>query len=397
MAAASQTPSGLDADPSAYLALPRFSHTLDFDLELAGVDGHTATVTYALTDAPPDGSWPVLVFFNGLGGHRLIAAMIEGIAREHKVQFLTLDKPNAGGSARGVRIPLAARTRWMHAALLAVLEHEHILRFAVLSHSNGLFYALYTLLHLPPTLTATTWTISGPFVPPSISGSVGLRLAAALPAQLPNALGSLMQIVPPVERIVGWSSGLLSMSSALLSAPSASASDGGAGQEDVTRADARERRKPPHERRYMHRFVGRACSQELMRRALDESRVAIGQEALFCLHGGAPAPAPAGGGGGDADSVWGLGPGADDAAVLAGAFTRLTTRYPDDALRIRVVYGAADGLVPARGQAWLKGVLEGLGLVQEAGAWTEVPKAGHDDPLFLEEVVGGVLSRERVQ
>ncbi|KAJ7754204.1 hypothetical protein DFH07DRAFT_959901 [Mycena maculata] len=370
-----QAPSGLDEDPSAYLALPRFSRTLDLDLDLAGVASRTSTVTYALTDAPPDAAWPVLIFFNGLGGHRLIAALIDGIARAHRVQILTLDKPHSGGSARGTPLPLAARTRWMHAALLAVLAHERITRVALLSHSNGLFYALYTLLHLPPGLTATSWTISGPFVPQRISGALGLRLAAALPAPLPNALGSLMQVIPPVARAASWGGGVLSLSAGLLS-PAAAAST----------PDARERQKPAHQRGYMHRYATPRCRQEITRRMLAESRVAIGEEALFCLHGGDPTSD-------GADSVWGIGPGATDADVLRGAFARLVELHPDDALRIRVVYGAADGLVPARGRAWLKGVLEALGLVREEGAWTEVPGAGHDDVLFLEEVVGKILGR----
>ncbi|KAJ7115081.1 hypothetical protein C8R43DRAFT_1156259 [Mycena crocata] len=96
---------------------------------------------FLVFDAPPAASWPVLVFFNGLGGHRLIAAMIEGIAREHHVQILTLDKPGGGGSssaissARGTTI--ASRTRWMHTAVLAVLAYHHTTSFAALSHSNG--------------------------------------------------------------------------------------------------------------------------------------------------------------------------------------------------------------------------------------------------------------------
>ncbi|KAJ7282464.1 hypothetical protein C8J57DRAFT_1295439, partial [Mycena rebaudengoi] len=96
-------------------------------------------------------------------------------------------------------------------ALLAVLAHHHITRFAALSHSNGLFYALHTLLNLPPSITVTSWTISGPFVPPSISGSVGLRLAAALPASLPNTLGTLLGVVPPATRLFSWSAGLLAV------------------------------------------------------------------------------------------------------------------------------------------------------------------------------------------
>ncbi|KAJ7848543.1 hypothetical protein B0H13DRAFT_2674987 [Mycena leptocephala] len=386
MATGTDAPSGLDEDPTAYLALPRFNNTLHFQFELPGTESHTANVTYALTDAPPDGSWPVLVFFNGLGGHRLIAAMTEGIARSHRVQILTLDKPNAG-------IPLAARTRWMHAALLAVLAHRAITRFALFSHSNGLFYALYTLLHLPPTLTATTWTLTGPFVPASISGSVALRLAAALPRRSP--------VVPPIARAVSWSGGLLSLSAGLLS-PSSSSSptSSSAASADST---------PPHQRGYIDRTIGPACRAAIMRRGMAESRAAMGQEALLCLHGGdaAPRAGAASTSEDESDSVWGLGAGATDADVLRGAFTRLAGRYPSSSssssslgLQIRVVYGAADGLVPVRGRTWLKGVLEDAGLVkrgvqedEDADAWTEVPDAGHDDVLFLEEVVGGILRR----
>ncbi|KAJ6529326.1 hypothetical protein B0H19DRAFT_1274361 [Mycena capillaripes] len=394
MATITLGPSGLDDDPTAYLALPRFNHTLGFDFELPGAETSTASVTYALTDAPLSASLPVLVLFNGLGGHRLIAAMTEGIARSHSVQILTLDKPGAGGSSLGVSIPLATRTRWMHTALLAVLAHHSITRFAVLSHSNGLFYALYTLLHLPPTLTATSWTLSGPFVPPSISGSVALRLAAALPAPLPNALGSILQLVPPVARAVSWSGGLLSMSAGLLSAasPAATGEDG---------LDERERLKPPHQRRYLHRYVGAAAREAIMQRAMDESRVAMGQEALFSLHGGDAVIVAGGGAGsggraeGEGDSVWGLGLGATDADVLRGAFTRLAELHPHDALRIHVVYGAADGMVPVKGRTWLKSVLEDVGLIRsgDEAVWTEVPEAGHDDILFLEDVVGRILQR----
>ncbi|KAJ7306220.1 hypothetical protein DFH08DRAFT_902410 [Mycena albidolilacea] len=394
------TPSGLDEDPTAYLALPRFNQTLDLDFELPGAETHTATVSYALTDAPPDSPWPVVVFFNGLGGHRLIAAMIEGIAREHAVQILTLDKPGGGLSSlapAGVPLPLALRTRWMHAALLAVLSHLRITRFAALSHSNGLFYALYTLLHLPPSVTATRWTLTGPFIPASISGALGLRLAAALPASLPNALGSLLRVVPPVASAVSWSSGLLSLSAGLLSSPAAAATTDGAPPTQEQEQE-RQNRLPPHERGYMHRSVTTACREAIMRQAMGESRAAMGQEALLCLHGGDAAP-----GGAAPDSVWGLGPGAFDAEILRGAFARLGEHYADDALRIHVVYGAADGLVPAKGRAWLREVLGSTGLIPEldppagtdggAARWTEVPEAGHDDVLFLEEVVGGILGR----
>ncbi|KAJ7027765.1 hypothetical protein C8F04DRAFT_1237915 [Mycena alexandri] len=330
MATPTQAPTGLDEDPKAYLALPRFNHTLDFDLELPGAESRTASVSYALTDVPPDASWPVLIFFNGLGGHRIIAALTEGIARAHNVQLLTLDKPGAGGSFLGVPIPLAARTRWMHAALLAVLAHEHIPRFAVLSHSNGLFYALYTLLHLPPPLTLP----AGPSPAPS------------------------------------WSGGLLSSNAGMLSAPVGPAEQ--------------EARKPPHKRGYVHRHVNAACRAAVMRRAMRESRVAMGQEALFTLHGGEAAPVAAmDGGGGESDSVWNIGGGATDMDVLRGAPPRRCAAAARR-LRRRGRAGAGAGAHVAEGRAGDRGA---------AAWWKEVPEAGHDDVLFLEEVVGAILGR----
>ncbi|KAF8206000.1 hypothetical protein K438DRAFT_1817680 [Mycena galopus ATCC 62051] len=375
-------PCGLDKDPAAYLALPRFNQTLDFSFELGG-ETQPATVGYTLTYAPPSESWPVLFFFNGLGGHRLITAVTEGFARSHQVQMFTLDKPGAGSSScHGVDVPLSARTRWMHTALLAVLAHLQISCFAILSHSNGIFYALYTLLHLPPSLTATSWTLSGPFVPQTISGSIALRAAAALPAPLPNALGTLLQAVPPV----------------------------------VQRANKEERqeRKPAHEREYIHRYVNSACQEAIMRHAMEESRGSIGQEVLFILHGNDPvasttsaagsSPSNLPWGAAETDCVWGLGPGATSADILKGAFTRLAELYPDDALKMRVVYGADDGLVPVQGRVGLisahsaesAGVEEGNAATPEDAEdvpWVEVPGVGHDDVLFLEQVVGRILER----
>ncbi|KAJ7258392.1 hypothetical protein B0H12DRAFT_443397 [Mycena haematopus] len=407
MAATIEVPSGLDKDPEAYLALPRFNQTLDFDFPL-GPEIQPATVSYAFTYVPPSESWPILLFFDGLG-HRLITAMTEGIARAHKIQILTLDKPGAGSSActsPGFTLPLSARTRWMHAALLAVLAHLRITRFAVLSHSNGVFYALYTLLHLPPSLTATSWTLSGPFVPHTISGSSALRFAAALPIPLPNALGALMQAGPPIARVVSWTSDLLSMSTGLMGlVPAARPTK----QEE----DAKEENKPRHQRGYVHRSVNSACREAIVRRAVDESREAIGQEALIFLHGGDPAASPTASLHSAGDCVWGLGPGATPADILQGAFARLADLNRDGALDMHVVYGADDGLVPAKGREWLKGVLEDAGLVPvrgpelvekkddgaEAGdydtPWVEVPGAGHEEVLFLDAVVRPIMRRVR--
>ncbi|KAJ7908709.1 hypothetical protein B0H13DRAFT_2496376 [Mycena leptocephala] len=216
---------------------------------------------------------------------------------------------------------------------------------------------------------------------------------------------------PPIARAVSWSGGLLSLSAGLLS-PSPTSSPSSPSSSSIPDST------PPHQRGYIDRTINPACRAGIMRRGMAESRVAMGQEAPLCLHGGDAAPRPrslastsprpgAASTGepeseSDSDSVWGLGAGATDADVLRGAFTRLVGRYPSSSslgLQIRVVYGAADGLVPARGRTWLKSVLEDAGLIRCDGeeTWTEIPDAGHDDVLFLEEVVGGILRRVAVE
>ncbi|KAJ7036344.1 hypothetical protein C8F04DRAFT_1257907 [Mycena alexandri] len=308
---------------------------------------------------------PVLVFFNGLGGHRMIAALTEAIARAHNVQMLTLDKPGAGASSLSVHIPIAARTRWMHTALLAVLAHEHIPRFAVLSHSNDLFHALYTLLHLPPMLTATSWTLTGPFVPQSISGSPALRIAAALPAPLPNALGSLLQLVPPLTRAASRSGGLLSSSAGMLSAP--------------VGPPARKARKPPHKCTAMstRRVARRSCASHAWRwgrrRSLrcTEARLWTAVRAIAC---GASAAARR-------------------TRTSCGARSRPRGAPPRRCAAAARRLRRRGRAGPGAGRMWLKGVLETAGLLHGADAWKEVPDAGHDDVLFLEEVVGEIFGR----
>ncbi|KAJ6488703.1 hypothetical protein DFH09DRAFT_1339106 [Mycena vulgaris] len=226
--------------------------------------------------------------------------------------------------------PIALCTRCVHATLLAVLALNHTQHFAIItSYSNGLLYAPYMLLYLPPALTVTSWTLHGPFMPPSINDCVGLRLAAALPTpqclRRPHAAHSTLR-----ARAASWSSGFLSAS-----------------------------------REYMHLHLSSGChTAEIMPRTMAESHAAMGQEALF-------------------DSIWGLGALPSDAAILQNAFARLEYLHSHDVLRMDVVYGKTDGIIPPQGRTWLK------------GAWREFKGAGHDGVLFLEEVVAGILGQTR--
>ncbi|KAJ6529302.1 hypothetical protein B0H19DRAFT_1193625 [Mycena capillaripes] len=81
-------------------------------------------------------------------------------------------------------------TRWMYPAAL-----HHITRFAIISHSNGPLYGLYTLLHLRPTLIATPWMLIGPSMPPNSDGFAVFCLASSSScrwAPCPHALNSLL-------------------------------------------------------------------------------------------------------------------------------------------------------------------------------------------------------------
>lgn len=138
-----------------------------------------------------------------------------------RIRLITVDRPGAGGTTR---IPLARRAEASHEALLAILAQEEITTFSLLSHSNGVLYALYTLLHLPPQMTVTGWHLSSPYVPPWHSGSKSLSIARWIPTSaIALSLGTVLPALMRAEGAVSsWSAGGWSwsggMSSALASA-----------------------------------------------------------------------------------------------------------------------------------------------------------------------------------
>lgn len=120
-------------------------------------------------------------------------------------------------------VPLKDRVQWSHEALLAILSHESISEISILSHSNGIIYSLYTLLHLPrpsrtrlaPPLIIKAWFLTSPYVPPWISGSLGLTVAHHLPVNATQSLGSLFKMITVVDgtfgkvgALGGWSTGI---------------------------------------------------------------------------------------------------------------------------------------------------------------------------------------------
>lgn len=304
------------------------------------------------------------------------------------IRVITLDRPGAGGSTP---VPLSHRVVSSHSALLSVLAREQISTFSIMSHSNGVFYALYTALNLPSSLTLLSWHLSSPFVPPWLSGSMTLGLARYLPAQATASLGS---IVSGFIQAQGWSSGTLGAltgaSGALrgfLSASSTTANDAAAvpslqtGTPHSTPLSEREKQ----ERKYVNFarrqrdkdpedvvFGGRFYTSEAVEIAnswiVAEGLDGFGEEALISLRKGEGVRW------GWEDQV-----GQEEEGLYERGFELLKTRELD--LEMHVVYGSDDFLIPTQGQDVLKRLLvDKLGLVQP-NRWVVVPGAGHDDTL----------------
>ena len=418
-----------DPLPAAYLDADRFLHDPAFHRTTTyGGDSRLLTVSYAVAGSR-DLNAPVVVWINGMGGHRLAACLLDGKFAASGVRLITIDRPSAGKSTA---VPLADRVRLSHEALLAVLAAENTTRFSILSHSNGVVYTLYTLLHLPPHLSVPSWTLSSPWVPPFLSGSTLLSIASWIPTPLTSRLGvfvsGLQRVLGPLDAGLGWSTGVVrgmtEWSSGFVSmgthAPAGSDSttttttpisgvrnenDGG-GQEPelVTPEKQRERfrrnnaKRPYHKQLFGGEYVPPGLFNAGMKIALAEGVDAMGQEAMLCLRQGDGARW---GWDDDNDDDESDGSAAesrnDEMQLYARGFGRLraVVEARGHPLRMSVWYGAEDGLIPRRGREYLQRLLcSELGMVPDA-EWHEVKDAGHDDTLgltcviepFLEQVV----------
>ncbi|GAA5965713.1 hypothetical protein JCM8115_000892 [Rhodotorula mucilaginosa] len=419
-----------DPLPAAYLDAEKFLHDPAFHrtTTYGGGDSGPLTVSYAVAGSR-DLNAPVVVWINGMGGHRLAACLLDGKFAASGVRLITIDRPSAGKSTA---VPLADRVHLSHEALLAVLAAENnITRFSILSHSNGVIYTLYTLLHLPPHLSVPSWTLSSPWVPPFLSGSTLLSIASWIPTPLTSRLGGfvsgLQRVLGPLDAGLGWSTGVVrgmtEWSSGFVSmgthVPAGAASTtttttagarnensgggggGGEGEEPelLTPEKQRERfrrnnaKRPYHKQLFGGEYVPPGLFNAGMKIALDEGVDAMGQEAMLCLRQGDGARW----GWVEDDGNGSEEPRADEMQLYARGFGRLRDGVESRGrpLRMSVWYGAEDGLIPRRGREYLQRLLcSELGMVPDA-EWHEVKDAGHDDTLgltcviepFLEQVV----------
>lgn len=400
-------------DPKGYLKDPRFHRTTTYRPSYSSSNNPPHTVSFAVAGST-DADAPTVVWLNGMGGHRLAAVLLDGVFAAKGVRLVALDRPSGGKSTP---VPLASRVQASHDALLAVLSELGVHRFSILSHSNGLIYALFTLLNLPPDLTVLSWTLSSPYVPPWLSGSQLLYLARWVPAPLTSRFGTLVgglqKVAGPVMRSAGWSSGVVkdwssafvSMGASVTSQPAAAAPavDGGANGVDESQVEpemlpppkqlARFRRlnarRPPHKKLFGGEYIPPGLFNEGMKMAIEEGLDAMGLEAMVCLRQGDGAS-------------WGWGEPEEGASegreevegklyergfMTLKALLAKTGRH----LEMSVWYGDDDALVPAKGRAYLRELLvDSLGMM-EAERWEEVQDAGHDDMLGLSCVMEPLL------
>ncbi|BGP13367.1 hypothetical protein JCM10213_005789 [Rhodosporidiobolus nylandii] len=390
-------------DPAAYLRDPRFHRSLSFT---PSSSSPPLTVSYTLCGSS-DPAAPCVIWINGMGHHRLASVLFDGLFAARGARLLTVERGGAGLSSA---VPLKDRTRISHEALLAVLAKEGITEVSLLSHSNGIIYALYTLLHLPPPsspdcpVRVKSWHLSSPYVPPWHSSSLPLLAARWIPPALTSRLGDVAVLAQkayePFARSSGWSAGVSSAlkawSAGVVSPLTSSADAAAAAEEEVTptAADATRQRnrfvevnakRPPHERMFGGLYYGPSLFSRGMKVAFEEGRGAMGQEALICLRQGEGA-------------AWNWFDEREEGVVPEGelysrGFARLKEKLEREGweLPVSVACAAEDGIVPKKGREYLRGLLVDEVRLVKAEKWAEVEDAGHDDPLGLECVAEPLL------
>ncbi|KAK4696326.1 hypothetical protein P7C70_g8397, partial [Phenoliferia sp. Uapishka_3] len=361
---------------------------------------------------PPPANFPdpFLHTVNGMGGHRLFAWSLDGIAAQNGINLITFDRPSSGGSTP---VQLSHRVEWTHFALVAILHDlpNKPTTFSLLSHSNGIIYALYTLLHLPKELRVKSWHLTSPYIAPWLSGSVPLTMARWIPAKATSYVGVLVGGALKLGlQNIGWTSGLAKATTLVSSGISGLAGSGSTlsptsapvlstepdtPERERARFIYRNAARPPHKRLYGRYYFSQRCVDLVQSFIVAEGTDAFGPEALLSFRIGE---------GGD---KWGwetgearVGDGEDaqrakDEMMIyergLRELAKKTQKEGEPPMRMQVVFGTEDGLVPEQGREYFKELVVGkLGLVDEKD-WREVDGAGHDEVLGLEQVVGSIF------
>lgn len=260
-------------------------------------------------------------------------------------------------------------------------------------------------------------------MPPWLSGSLPLTVARWIPASVTANLGTVVgTVLKNVGPIGTWSSGMARASLAVSGGISGWVGAGGAlvfpqgeGGDVVGGASPgppaatavrpddppamelakfryRNAARPAHKRLFGRYYYSEKCAVLAQEFLLAEGTDAFGPEALLSFRIG------------DGGDRWGWGgpegdeerEGAEEALVYERGFEALKRRMdaavPGTArLRLQVVWGMEDGLIPVKGREYLRTLVQTrLGLVKEED-WLEIEGAGHDEVTGLALVADAIF------
>ncbi|OAA51218.1 interferon-induced GTP-binding protein mx2 [Beauveria brongniartii RCEF 3172] len=123
----------------------------------------------------------VFLFFPPLLGSRWMHIAKDNLAKKHRVRVINVERPGYGGTDE---VELQDRLRVWQDVIPALLTHLNIRYVSVGCHSAGTVYALDFILHHPEFLHPERpyLAIAGPWILPTQSGVISMRIAQSLPA-----------------------------------------------------------------------------------------------------------------------------------------------------------------------------------------------------------------------
>ncbi|KAK7940772.1 uncharacterized protein PG986_013159 [Apiospora aurea] len=180
---------------AAYLANERFHQ----QLTLPATTDHDALVV-SYTDAGRDAgddpkSVPTMLYIPGMFSSRLFAVFpLHAMGQKLGVRVLAIDRPGMGHSTN---VPLSQRLAVWLETVPALLKHLGIDHVSLVSHSAGTLYSLNLLYHFRDILSPNKPFVAlfAPFVHPTHSGLVSLKMAQWLPVRAFSAWHHIPRLV----------------------------------------------------------------------------------------------------------------------------------------------------------------------------------------------------------
>ncbi|KAJ6786229.1 hypothetical protein PWT90_04901 [Aphanocladium album] len=136
----------------------------------------------------------IFLFFPPLLGSRWMHTAKDGFAKKYKIRIINVERPGYGGTEE---VEVQDRLRVWRDAIPALLRHLNIKNVSVGSHSAGTVYALDFILHHPEFLHPERpyLAMAGPWIPPTKSGVISMRVVQSLPAAMIGRSDTLMRFM----------------------------------------------------------------------------------------------------------------------------------------------------------------------------------------------------------